>query len=156
MELLNSEFEYQKTKAKKLYERYQEIFCPYLNEYVLLNSKGFDHIRMKRWNAPRGHNEQLVRFRLLYFVPEILRKSSTLQGFRRERVSERIKIQGEWKTKTTNVYFYEFIAVIRGYRIRIIIKKVAAGQQPYFWSVIPYWKNGPINRKIYTGNPEED
>lgn len=52
--------------------------------------------------------------------------------------------------------FYEFIAVLDKVRVRVIIKQVANGPK-YFWSIIPFWKNGQNGRrKLHYGSPEED
>jgi hypothetical protein len=38
-----------------------------------------------------------------------------------------------------DIEFYEFIAVIKHYRVKVIVKRISDGQR-FFWSIVPYWK----------------
>ena len=38
------------------------------------------------------------------------------------------------------VVYYGFVAIVNKVKIKIIVKKIE-NNQPYFWSVIPFWKN---------------
>ena len=54
--------------------------------------------------------------------------------------------------------YYEFVAVINGYRVRVILKEVEGGDGKYFWSIIPFWKMDKITGKriMCSGKPELD
>lgn len=110
---------------------------------------------MKRWNHARVQEDQFMRLKLLDLVPKVLKKSHTVQGMDKGNKFERVKVSSRWETKMTYVEYHEFIAVLKAYRIRVIVKKIDNG--PYFfWSLIPSWKQGSIKRQLFIGNLEED
>ena len=38
-----------------------------------------------------------------------------------------------------SVTYYGFVAIINTIKIKVIVKKIENGQ-PFFWSIIPFWK----------------
>ena len=56
-----------------------------------------------------------------------------------------------------NVTYYEFIALIKRDRVKIIVKQIENGEF-FFWSIIPYWgmHEGTRTRLFHEGIPEED
>ena len=149
------EFEAVRARAEQDYRKIVEVPCPYLNDKIAFNAKGLDHIKLKKWNQARILNDQYVRLKLLHLAPLVLKKSHTLQGLDEGNKLERIKINSRWETKTCHVSYHEFIAVVSGRRIRIVVKKVDNSPY-YFWSIVPYWKQGEYRKKMFEGNPEED
>jgi len=136
-----------KTKAEEGYKNVVEVHCPYLNDKIAFNAKGLDHIKLKRWNHGRNEGDQLIRLKLLHLAPEIIKKSHTLQGIDQGNRMERIKVNSRWESRMTNVSYHEFIGVISGCRIKVIVKKVGDS---------PYWKQSDYRKKMFEGNPEED
>lgn len=55
------------------------------------------------------------------------------------------------------VTYYEFIAVMKQNRVRVIIKQIDGGQK-FFWSIVPFWgmNTETMNRILHEGEPEED
>lgn len=144
-----------KASAEELYKNIGEVHCTYLKRTVIFNAKGLDHIKLKRWNHARSEQDQFVRLRLLHLVPEVLKQSHTLQGIDEGNRFERVKVNSRWETTLVHICYYEFIMIISGCRLRIVIKKIDDGQ-PFFWSIIPYWKQGDRRKRMFEGNPEED
>jgi len=70
---------------------------------------------------------------------------------------ENIKTHSRVDRVLKNVTYYEFIAVIKRNRVKIIIKQIDGGKK-FFWSIIPFWKmdSDTMSRILYEGNPEED
>jgi hypothetical protein len=151
----DAEFEQAKQEAESMYAKIGEVQCPYLGAKVAFNAKGLDHLKMKRWNHARSRSDQYVRLKLLHLAPEIIKKSHTLQGLDEGKKFERIKVHSRWEEKMIFVQYFEFIAVIKNRRMRIIVKKVDDGPY-YFWSIVPYWKQGEFRRKMFEGDPETD
>jgi len=149
------EFDAIKLKTEESYKNIGEVPCPFLNDIVVFNAKGLDHIKMKRWNHARNEKDQFVRLKLLHLAPALLKKSHTLQGLDQGNRMERIKVNSRWESKMVLVSYHEFIGVLSGCRLRIVVKKVD-GSPYYFWSIIPYWKQGNYRKKMFEGNPEED
>lgn len=55
-----------------------------------------------------------------------------------------------------DVIYYEFIAILEErIRVRVIVKKIGEAP-PYFWSIIPFWKQSKIKRQsvIHYKDPE--
>lgn len=148
-----------KQEAGDFYKTVNAVFCPYLKSKVNFNAKGLDHIKMKSWNKTRLVSDQYLRLKFLKLVPEALQASGTLQEFHETKNFERIKDTGEWQSIMKPVAYYGFVAIINNVKIKIIVKKVEGGQ-PYFWSVIPFWKTQKdeicqkIKKVFHEGNLE--
>lgn len=151
----NKEFTDLKISAEELYEKIEEVWSPFLGVAVIFNVKGIDHLKMKRWNHARNRKDQYVRLKLLHLAPKVVKKSHTLQGIDEGNKFERIKVNSRWERRMMHVKYLDFISVIEGCRIRVVVKQVG-DSQPYFWSIIPYWKQGDYGKKMFEGNPEED
>ena len=70
---------------------------------------------------------------------------------------ERIRIHNRTESVLKPVNYYEFIAVVRRNRIKVIVKRVDGGKL-FFWSIIPFWgmNKDTQSRILYDGEPEED
>ena len=55
------------------------------------------------------------------------------------------------------VTYYEFIAIIRRNRLRVIVKQIEDGKK-FFWSIVPFWgmDEQTMTRLLHEGIPEED
>ena len=149
-------FEKAKVYAEEYYSKIGEIYCPYFQEKIAFNAMGLEHLKFKGRNRARSPLDQYVRLRLISLASEIISKSHTLQGLLERKNFEREKTQGKWQSTLRQISYYEFVAVIKRTRVRVIVKQVEAGRK-YFWSIIPFWKMDSIgNRKLHNGNPEED
>lgn len=157
MEIKKEKFEKVKTEAEKKYKNVGSVFCPYLGESVAFNAKGLEHIKFKRRSHARAREDQYIRFRSIELAPRILSLSHTLQGYSEshEFVSNKTKNRREKIAK--KVYYYEFVAVIKQVRFRIIVRH-PEGEQKYFWSIIPFWKTNVVTNKrlLHNGKPKED
>jgi len=133
-------FDQIKKSAEEQYRKINSIFCPFLNKKVNFNAKGLDHIKFKEWNKTRLISEQYLRLKFLKLAPLIIEKASTLQEFSETKVFERIKRNARRERMLTPVRYYGFVAIIKfKVKIKIIVKEIENGQ-PFFWSVIPFWK----------------
>jgi len=157
MHISEEKFKNIQNKIEKEYKNINSIFCPYLKKDILFNAKGLEHLKFKRRNHARPRQDQYIRFRCLPLVSEILSLSHTLQGYQEKNEMIRVKNKQRWTHEMKSVEYFEFIAVIKTIRVRVIIKKEDGGE-PFFWSIIPFWKMDIINEKrlIYNGKPSED
>lgn len=129
-----------KKDAEEKYKKINSIFCPFLNKNVSFNAKGLDHVKFKEWNKTRLISEQYLRLKFLKLAPLIIEKSSTLQEFFETKVFERIKRNSRREKILTPVKYYGFVAIASfKIKIKIVIKEIENGQ-PFFWSIIPFWK----------------
>lgn len=150
-------FEETKRKAEELYKTFGEIYCPYFSEKVYFNTGGLEHLKFKHPRRARSQDDQHMRFKFLHLVPEVLRLSRTVQGIWETKHFERVRVRSRTEVVLKPVVYSEFIAVLKGVRLKIVVKQVDGGQR-LFWSVIPFWGiNKETNkRKLHGGNPEED
>jgi|SRR3989338_7253445 len=157
MGISNKKFNKIKGKAEEFYKSIGQVYCPYFKEEVSFNSKGLDHLKMRGWNRSRARKDQYMRLRLIHLAPKVIRLSNTLQGISEIREFVRKKINNRWEKVLTNVVYYEYIAILEGIRIRIVVKTVLGGQK-IFWSIIPYWRmDRQRNKRLLTeGRPETD
>lgn len=147
------DYESVKTGAEMFYTSLKEVYCPYFKEKIVFNTKGWEHLQFKNRGRSRSSGDQYVRFKLLYFVPEIISNSRTLQGIYQTNSFEMMNINSRWDKVLKPVTFWEFIAVISDIRARVVIKQIESGSK-YFFSVIPYWKiKSGTNERLLFGHP---
>ena len=146
-----------KKKGEELYKTIDEVYCPYFQEKISFGAQGLEHLKFKRREKARLDQDQYTRFKLVHLAPEILRSSHTLQGVLETKKFERVRVHSRTDTLLKLVSYYEFIAVIKRNRVRIIIKQIADGQK-FFWSIVPFWGMNveTMGRILHDGIPEED
>ena len=152
------DFDEIKEKAELLYSSIKEVWCPYLQQKVAFNAKGKEHLKFKKKYKARLIYDQYIRLKLLKFVPQIIQDSRTLQGIDETKIFELNRSNQRNEYILVDATYFEFIAVIdRKVRIKIIVKQIN-NIQPYFWSIIPFWKQIKSNnkRKMHDGNLEFD
>jgi len=157
IEFTDQQFKEVKERGEELYKSLGEVLCPFLKEKVSFGAQGLEHLKFKRREKARLEKDQYMRFKLLYLAPEILRSSHTLQGILETKKLERIRINNRTDTVLKPVTYYEFIAVLKRNRVRIIIKQIENGQK-FFWSIVPFWgmNEETMTRILHDGVPEED
>ena len=66
-------------------------------------------------------------------------------------------MHGRTETVMKPVKYYEFIAVVKRNRVRVIVKQIDNGHK-FFWSIIPFWgmNKKTMSRLLHDGLPEED
>lgn len=150
------DFQKIREKAEAFYKTIGEMYCPFFSEKVIFNTKGMEHLKFKGKNRARSRLDQKMRFKLLKTAVEIVSLSKTVQGISEQKIFELNRSNHRNEYLLTDVIFYEFVAVIRGVRARVIIKQIGPAQK-YFWSVIPFWKfNNKTGKRVMNyGNPED-
>ena len=105
----------------------------------------------------RSEQDQYMRFKLIHLAPEVLKSSHTVQGILETRRFERVRVNNRTDTILKSVVYYEFIAVIKRNRVKIIVKQIDGGRK-FFWSIIPFWgmNSETKTRLLHGGIPEED
>ena len=145
-----------KERAEKLYLNKKEIYCPYFQKRIILNSDGFHHLQFSS-RRERNKNEQFLKFRLLAFALEIIGKSGTIQEYRKILMPVGKKSKQDGFIKMKEVEFWGFVAIVgeKSKKIKTILRRVGDGNIT-FWSVMPYSKIRNGEQKIFTEGIEED
>jgi hypothetical protein len=154
------DFQAVKNAGEVLYKSVSSVRCPYFNEDIIFNAKGWRHLTFKNDRQARLQSDQYARLKLFHLAPEVLKKSHTIQGVWKTRIFEQLKTNATnnlWAKILKDVCFYEFIAVLGSIRMKVIIKQIHGGEK-HFWSVIPFWGVDKITSKriLHGGNPEVD
>ena len=157
IDFTDEQFRDTKAKGEGLYKTIGDVYCPYFREKVSFGAQGLEHLKFKRREKARPEKDQFMRFKLLRLAPEILQASHTLQGVQETKKFERVRVHSRTDTILVDVSYFEFIAVIRRNRVRIIVKQIA-GRQKFFWSIVPFWRmdEATLSRILHDGQPEED
>lgn len=157
IQFTEQEFKEIKEKGEEFYKILDEVYCPYFKEKIGFNAQGLEHLRYKQRGKSRLEQDQYMRFKLIYLAPEVLKISSSLQGIWETKKFEYVKVHGRIDKILKNVIYFEFIAIIKRNRIKVIVKQIENGKK-IFWSIIPFWgmNKETMTRLFYDGNPEED
>jgi hypothetical protein len=155
-------FEKIKKVAEDVYKNVEYVECPFLRRKIKFNTKGLDHIKFKAWNKTRLVSDQYMRFKFLKLAPEILKRTGTLQEFVEKNSFERVRSDSKWNKKMVPVKYYGFVAILNyKIKVKVVVKEVVGGE-PYFWSIIPFWKtknddiNNIIKKVFHEGDLEND
>ncbi|MDP3800227.1 MAG: hypothetical protein Q8Q90_02270 [bacterium] len=151
------EFKKVKEKGEEFYKSINEVYCPYLKEKVSFNAQGLEHLKFIQREKTRLEKDQYMRFKLIHLAPEVLKLSHTIQGILETKKFERIRMKGRTDTILKPVNYFEFIAVIKRNRVKIIVKQIDSGGK-FFWSIIPFWGMNidTMTRLFHEGVLEED
>jgi hypothetical protein len=161
MQFTPEQFNELKHSCEIEYNKIGSVHCPYFNEKIHFNAKGWEHLIFKTWNRTRNIEDQYARLRHLHSAQFILQNSKTLQGVWRTQKIERIKRNKSWVKTLVKTTYYEFIAVVEYHasqvRMKIIVKQLEGGEK-FFLSIIPYWgiDKHTGGRILHSGNPELD
>jgi hypothetical protein len=122
-------------RAKELFERNPSIRCPFFSMDVVLNGEGLHHLRYSA-ERERSKPEQMLKFRLVPLALEVIRRSGTVQEYR--RIWQPIgKAGADGLRAAKEVEYWGFVAIIgaRPDKIRVILRRVGTGNIT-FWSVM--------------------
>lgn len=135
-----------KKEKEALYKTFGEVYCPYFKEKIAFNVLGLEHLKFKSLRMARLEEDQYMRFVLLHLAPEVISLSHTVQGIRTTKTFEEVRVNNRTEHTLKNVTYYEFIAVIKNDRVKIILKQVENGQK-VFLSIVPAWNYNKKTRK---------
>jgi hypothetical protein len=150
-------FEQIKTAGEAFYKSLTKVHCPYFDGDVIFNARGLEHLKFKQLDRARSENDQYMRFKLLHLAPEIIKRSHLVQGVLESMKFERVRVRGRTDTIFKVVHYYEFIAVIKRDRVKVIVKQVGDGEK-FFWSIIPSWRMNKETRSriLHESDLDED
>lgn len=157
MEPNPEKFRLAKEKAHKIYTAHREIWCPYLNQNVVLNSDGFHHLQFSA-RRERGKNEQLLKFRLLPLGLWLVKHSATLQEYRKILSPVGKASVRDGMTPMKNIEYWGFFAIIgedKKVKVRVVLRRVGDGNVT-FWSVMFGAKMKDRSQKLSLSGIEDE
>ncbi|MFH1744751.1 MAG: hypothetical protein ABH881_01130 [bacterium] len=138
-----------KIATQEIYEKIKSVYCPALKTNIVFNSDGFHHLRYDNNRSERSKRAQLNKFIYFNDAMEILKKTTTIQEYRRSicPVGNYDK-NGLRKTKTVEWFgFFAIVNFTKRIRINVVARRIGDGKF-HFWSVMPYWRLSNNNRII--------
>jgi hypothetical protein len=137
-------FNRHKEKARQIFSTQKTIYSPYFKIGIVLNSDGFHHLQFSA-RTERTRREQLLKFSLLPLGLDIIKRSGTIQEYRRllTPIGKPAALNGAIPMK--EVEYWGLIAIVGENKIkmRTILRRVGNGNIT-FWSVM-------LNSKIKNG-----
>lgn len=131
-----------KEKTKQIFQKNPNIHCPYFNQEITFNSDGFHHLQFSD-RRERNKDEQILKFNLLPLALKVIRKSGTLQEYRKGLVAAGKKSARDGLTSMKMVQYWGLVAITgdenNPIKIRVILRQMGDGKIT-FWSVMPAMK----------------
>ena len=123
---------------------------------MVLNSDGFHHLQFSA-RREREKKEQLLKFSLLPLALEIVRKSGTIQEYRKLLTPIGKKSSRDGAISMKEVEYWGLVAIVGSKRIkvRMVLRRVGDGNIT-FWSTMPYSKIKHGNQKLFTEGIEDE
>jgi hypothetical protein len=154
MELQENYFNEKKEKARQVFSRHSTIYNPYFKREIILNSDGFHHLQFSG-RQERNKREQIFKFDLLPLALEIIKRSGTIQEYRRMlRPIGKRSLRNE-AVPMKYVEYWGMVAIIGDRNIKTILRRIGDGDI-IFWSVMPYSKIKNGKQKLFYGNIENE
>ena len=155
MESDSEQFKRAREKAQVIYAAEREIWCPFFKTKVVLNSDGFHHLQFSA-RRERNKREQLFKFRLLPLALEIIRKSGTIQEYRR-LLTPVGKLSAHGSVPMKKVEYWGLVAIAgqRQIKVRAVLRRIGTGNVT-FWSVMPYSKIKDGMQRMYADGIEDE
>ena len=115
------------------YKKWLPVYSKVLNEYVVFNTKGFNHLRFRTDNTPRNKKEAKYKLGLLPLVRPVIHNAPVFEKYTR-RTSP---VGGSRKVVLKEIDYWSIVAVVgkQNVKIRVVIRRIGNGQI-HFWSVM--------------------
>lgn len=149
-------FKERKERAREIYDTKREIYCPYFQTKIILNSDGFHHLQFSA-RREREKKSQLLKFSLLPLALDVIRKSGTIQEYRKlltpvGKVSTR---DGSVSMKEVEYWGLAAIVHKNNIKVRVVLRRVGTGNVT-FWSVMPDVKFKNREQKLSLDGIEDE
>ncbi len=133
------DYEAIRQKASELYETFNSVKCPALNdEWVNFTSEGFNHLVYSSPKKMRNKGAQILRFDMLPMAKLILETSTTYQEYDEENINKKVNRRGSWIYANILVRCWGFVVIIKKRRVKVVITQEGNGAIR-FLSVAPAW-----------------
>lgn len=155
MDITPEYFNEKKSKAEQVYNAQKSIFNPYFKTEIILNSDGFHHLQFSA-RRERNKREQLLKFSLLPLALEIIKKSGTIQEYRK-LLTPIGKKKNDGSIPVKMVEYWGLVAIVGSNQIKVraVLRRVGDGNIT-FWSVMPYSKFKQDGQRLFTEGIEDE
>jgi len=146
-----------KIVKESIFKNKKSVFCPYFNTEVILNADGFHHLQFSG-RTERNKNEQLLKLNLSPLAISVIKKSGTVQEYRKILATIGKKSKTDGSVIMKHIEYWGFVAIVGQEKIKVkaIVRRVGDGNL-IFWSVMPHPKiDKNRGQKMFTAGIEED
>ena len=145
-----------KEKAYEIFCVQKTIYCPYFQMGIILNSDGFYHLQYSG-RRERDKKEQLLKFSLLPLGLDMIKKSGTIQEYRRLLTPIGKPSSNNGSIPMKEVEYWGLVAIVGDSKIKVrtVLRRVGDGNIT-FWSVMPYSKIKHGHQKVFTEGIEDE
>jgi len=154
-----SNYEKLREDARRFFHSIGKIHCPALNEVASFTAEGFNHLVFKTSRSERERSSQILRFKPLPIAKDLVGLTTTYQEYEETLKEMLVKRHKRHERRPLPVRYWGLIAILRGRKVKVILRKVGNGQL-HFWSIVPAWvTNKYRDLRFYStmkGNPDED
>ncbi len=149
-------FNEKKEKARAIFNAQKSIRNPYFQRDIIMNSDGFHHLQFSA-RRERSKREQLFKFSLLPLALEIIKKSGTIQEYRKLLTPIGKKSLRDGSIPMKNVEYWGLVGIVgvKEIKVRAVLRRVGDGNIT-FWSVMLYSKIKNGNQKLFTEGIEDE
>ncbi len=156
MEIDINYFNERREKARTIFTAQKAIYSPYFRADIVLNSDGFHHLQFSA-RRERDKREQLLKFSLLPLALEIIRKSGTIQEYRKLLTPIGKKSAHDGSVPMKEVEYWGMVAIVgsKGIKVRAVLRRVGDGNIT-FWSTMLFSKIKNGNQKLFTEGLEDE
>jgi hypothetical protein len=149
-------FNERKEKTKQIYLAQKSVYNPYFQTHIILNSDGFHHLQFSA-RRERGKREQLLKFNLVPIAIDIIKKSGTIQEYRKLLTPIGKPSSRNGAVPMKEIQYWGLVAIVgeKQIKVRAVLRKVGDGNIT-FWSVMPYSKIRQGQQKVFTEGIEDD
>lgn len=156
MEPTTEYFNERKEKAKQIFEAQKSLYCPYFRIQIILNSDGFHHLQFSA-RRERDKREQLLKFSLLPLALDIIKKSGTVQEYRKllTPIGKPSVRNGAVPMKEVQYWALVALAGEKKIKVRAVLRQIGDGNIT-FWSVMPYSKFRQGLQKVFIEGIEDE
>lgn len=150
-------FNKRKEETREIYDSQKSICCPYFQNQINLTSDGFHHLQFSA-RRERNKKEQLLKFSLLPLAIKIIKKSGTIQEYRKTLGPVGKKSKRDGSVLMKEIQYWGLVAIVGESKIKVraVLRQVGDGNV-IFWSVMPYSKlKRDQNQRLYTEGIEDE
>jgi len=156
---MENEIEYfnrHKEKARQVFSAQKTIYNPYFKTGIVLNSDSFHHLHYSS-RTERSRREQLLKFSLLPLGLDIIKKSGTIQEYRRLLMPVGRPSARDGSVSMKEVEYWGLVAIVGDSKIkmRTVLRRIGDGNIT-FWSVMPSSKIKKGRQKVFSTGIEDE
>ena len=108
----------------------------------------------------RTKQDQITKLKLLGRAVELVRIATTHQEYEESIKEFSVKKFKQKVRESKIVKYWGLIAIMNGWKIKVIIRQIGDNGQRHFWSVIPNWVTSQYRdmkfRSQMKGDPDND